>query len=205
MRLFAYQDREAMAMTFLQIQNPIRWMFLLHALCGAIALGVFLIPLLSSKGGKLHKRTGWVYTAVMVIVGLSAYIITPWRAFFLIRKRTSSSQSFAIFLFFIETLTLAALWHGIVVLRFKRRIAPSRALIHIGPSAALVIAAIIVEIVGIQSGSPLLIAFPFVGISVARAQLKYWLNAPTERMHWWYAHMEGMCSACIATITGISS
>jgi hypothetical protein len=74
-------------------------------------------------------------------------------------------------------------------------------LIHIGPSAALVIAAIVVEIVGIQSGSPLLIAFPFVGLSVARAQLKYWLNAPTEKMHWWYAHMEGMCSACIATIT----
>ena len=82
MQLFAYQEQEVMAMTFLQLQSPIRWMFLIHALCGATALGVFLIPLLSKKGGKLHTRAGWVYTAVMIIVGISAYVITPWRAFF---------------------------------------------------------------------------------------------------------------------------
>jgi hypothetical protein len=187
-------------MTFLDLQSPIRWMFLVHALCGAIALGVFLIPLLSKKGGRLHTRTGCLYTAVMAIVGVTAYVITPWRVI-VDPEKTSSSQAFAVFLFFIATLTLAALWHGIIALRFKKRTTPSRALAHIGPATALIVAAAIVEIIGIQSRNTLLILFPVVGVFVARGQLKYWLTTPTEKMHWWYAHMEGMFTACIATIT----
>lgn len=187
-------------MTFQSLQHPIRWLFLLHALGGAIALAIFLIPLLSRKGGKLHTRTGWIYSYAMIFVGISAFIITPWRAF-LDPERTSSSAGFAAFLFFIAVFTLCALWHGIVVLKSKNRKTPSRALVHIAPPIAMIVLAIVTQILGVTLSNSLLIAFPFLGLLTAKGQLSYWLGTPQTKMHWWYEHMSGMFTACIATIT----
>jgi hypothetical protein len=47
----------------------------------------------------------------------------------------------------------------------------------------------------------LLITFSFLGHITAKAQIQYWINEPKEKMHWWYAHMDGMFVASIATIT----
>ncbi|MFN7453412.1 MAG: hypothetical protein ACK5RO_02000 [Pseudobdellovibrionaceae bacterium] len=80
-------------MTFLTLENPIRWLFLAHAVAGAVALIVLLLPLVSKKGGKLHVTSGWIYTWAMVFVALSALIITPWR-FFLDPAKTISSENF---------------------------------------------------------------------------------------------------------------
>ncbi len=187
-------------MTYEALQHPIRWLFLLHALCGTIALLVFLVPLLSKKGGKLHTRAGWIYSYAMIFVGASAFVITPWRAFF-DPERTSSSAGFAVFLFFIGAFTLCALWYGLVVLKFKKRREPSRTILHLGPPLALVVLALATQVLGVIQGNVLLIAFPFLGYLSAKGQLKYWLGSPSSRMHWWYEHMNGMFTACIATIT----
>jgi hypothetical protein len=42
-------------MTFLTLENPIRWLFLAHAAAGALALFILLIPLISRKGGQNGK------------------------------------------------------------------------------------------------------------------------------------------------------
>ena len=65
-------------MTFSELEHPLRWLFLSHALAGGLALALLLAPLLSKKGGKLHTKTGWVYIAAMVFVGLSSFVITPF-------------------------------------------------------------------------------------------------------------------------------
>jgi uncharacterized membrane protein len=187
-------------MSFLSLENPVRWLFLAHALAGALALLVFAIPLVSKKGGKLHVKAGWVYTAAMVFVGLSAFVITPWRVF-LDPSKTSSSQEFSIFLFYISVFTLTAISYGILSLNEKKRQSVSRSLKHLGPPVATVAIGLITQVIGLKSQNPLLIAFPFLGHFTAKAQLQYWLQAPTEKMHWWYAHMNGMFVACIATVT----
>ena len=56
-------------MTFLNLENPIRWLFLAHAVAGALALFVLVIPLVSKMGGQVHVKTGWIYTGAMVFVG----------------------------------------------------------------------------------------------------------------------------------------
>lgn len=187
-------------MTFQSLQHPVRWLFLFHALGGAIALAILLVPLLARKGGKLHTRAGLIYSYAMIFVGISALIITPWRVF-LDPARTSSSAAFAAFLFFIAVFTLCALWYGIVVLKFKSRKGPSRALAHVAPPITLIVLAIATQLIGITIGNGLLIAFPFLGLVTARGQLRYWLGTPQTKMHWWYEHMSGMFTACIATIT----
>ncbi len=187
-------------MTFLQLDHPIRWMFLVHSLCGALALLTLLIPLFSKKGGKLHVKSGWVYVYAMAVVGLSAYVITPWRAF-IDSNRTPQSISFSIFLFFVATLTLTSIWFGLTVLKVKRRTSPSYQLKHIGPPVVLGVLGATVMMLGAYQGNMLLILFPLIGIVVSVDQIKYWTKSPKEKMHWWYAHMDGMFGACIATIT----
>ncbi len=187
-------------MNFVTIQNSMRWFFLLHALAGAIALVVFLIPLLSKKGSRLHVQMGWIYTYAMIFVGLSAFVITPWRAF-IDETRTTESISFAAFLFFISAFTLSALWNGLIVLKLKNRKSPSHAALHIGPPMILLVLGIATQILGFFLNDVLLMTFPFLSHVTAINQLRYWLKETNGKMHWWYFHMNGMFTACIATVT----
>lgn len=187
-------------MQFEIIQNPIRWLFLFHIICGAIALLIFMIPLIVKKGGKLHVRVGWVYTFAMIFVGLTAFIITPWRIFF-DESRRFSSIGFPVFLFFISAFTLSALWNGLRVLKFKKRHEPNKQLAQIAPPVVLLILGLSTQVLGYYLQNTLLIVFPFISHMSAVNQLRYWLSSPKEKMHWWYFHMNGMFTACIATIT----
>ncbi|MEK6628625.1 MAG: hypothetical protein AABY53_08360 [Bdellovibrionota bacterium] len=187
-------------MKFEIIQNPIRWLILFHVVCGAVALGVFMIPLLSKKGGKLHIKVGWLYTYAMVFVGVSAFIITPWRAFF-DEARTSSSIGFSAFLFFIAAFTLSSLWNGLRVLKFKKRETSNTELAQMVPPIILIVLGLATQVLGYFLNNILLMTFPFLSHFTAKDQLKYWLSSPKEKMHWWYFHMNGMFAACIATVT----
>src|SRR6185436_8830932 len=55
--------------------------------------------------------------------------------------------------------------------------------------------------IGIKLGNTLLIIFPILALLTAKNQLSYWLTTPKSKRHWWYAHLSGMCTACIATVT----
>lgn len=187
-------------MKFELIQHPIRWIFLFHAISGAVALGVFIIPLLSRKGGQLHVKIGWLYTFAMVFVGVSAFIITPWRAFF-DEARNASTIGFSAFLFFISAFTLSSLWNGLRVLKFKKRETANTHWLQIAPPVVLIALGLAIQVLGYFLKDVLLMAFPFLSHFVAKDQIKYWLSTPNEKMHWWYFHMSGMFSACIATVT----
>lgn len=182
------------------IQHPIRWFILFHVICGAVALCTFMIPLFSKKGGKLHIKMGWLYTYSMVFVGVSAFIITLWRTLF-DEARTSSSIGFSAFLFFIAAFTLSSLWNGLRVLKFKKREIYNRQWPQIGPPIILLVLGFATQVLGYFLHNILLMAFPFLSHFAAKDQLKYWLSSPKEKMHWWYFHMNGMFTACIATVT----
>jgi hypothetical protein len=187
-------------MKFFTLESPIRWIFLAHALIGTLALSVMLIPLLAKKGGKTHTRVGWLYTLSMIVVGLSAMAMTSWRAL-LDPNRTSSSLAFALFLFFIALFTLSSLNYGISALKHKTRKTSLKSTQLIGPPILVTAAGGLSVLVGIHVGNIFLIAFPAFGFLNSKMQLTYWLNPPKTKMHWWYAHMAGMFTACIATIT----
>lgn len=178
----------------------IRWIFIAHVAFGLVALLVFAIPLLARKGGKVHVRTGWAYVWSMIGVGLTALLITPWRIFF-DPERSAQSAAFAVFLLFIALFTLAAIWYGIRVLRFKSRVEPERSVLSLGPPGLVIFAAFGTQLIGFKLGDTLLMAFPFLALVVSISQLRYWLSAQTTNRHWWFAHLDGMIVACISTIT----
>ncbi len=136
----------------------------------------------------------------MIAVSLTSFVVTPWR-FFIDPARSSHSQQIAAFLFFISVFAFSALWHGLHVLKLKTRQGPMVKLSTMGPPLILIAIAGGTSLFGLSSGSPLLTWFPLIAVRSAWKQIDYWKRQPENRRHWWYAHMVGMFTACIATLT----
>lgn len=187
-------------MFFSTLNHPIRWVFLAHILAGVISLGTFAIPLAAQKGRKLHIRAGWIYIGAMLWIGLSTLILTLWRIFY-DPNRSSSSVSFAFFLIYVALFSLASISYGVCALKSKKRNFRSFSVLHIGPPLVILLMGLAIQAIGIYFQNTLLILFPLLGHLTSIGQARYWLQAPSTKMHWWYAHMNGMFIACIATIT----
>src|SRR5699024_455765 len=76
--------------------------------------------MVTKKGGKAHRKAGWIYIYVMTIVSVSALYMGIYRIF-LDPSKSPGTGAFAWFLIFIAILSGACAWYGIRVLRFKRR------------------------------------------------------------------------------------
>lgn len=172
----------------------------LHILAGAIALLTFLVPLLSFKGGKLHRKAGWIYSISMLVVCFSAFTITPWR-YFIDPNRTPTSQDNALFLFFIALFSLTSVQQGLLPLRNKKRKERELALKTIGLPGLTLIVAILMEIYGFAfGGGALFIIFAAFSLRSSFKQIRYW-SEPQAPNEWWFSHIDNMFVACIATVT----
>src|SRR5690625_4226344 len=177
-----------------------RW---LHIISGFSALFVFWIPIVTRKGKKVHRRSGWIYIAAMTAVSISALFMgiyrIAWDATF-----DADGFPFSWFLIFIAILSGAAAWYGIRVLRQKRRKSLHRHLIDLLFPTLLLTSGIAISIYGWIIGFPLLRYFPIVGVFLGGIQLQYWLSSPVRKSHWIVEHIIGMLTCCIATVTAFT-
>lgn len=174
-----------------------------HVLGGALALACFTIPLFSRKGGRLHARSGWIYAGAMILVAMSAFIITPWR-YFIDPSGTDSSRAFSFFLFFIALFSLTSLQQGIVVFRYKNRPGKVLSIGSLGMPLVLAVFSILMLVMGLTSRNWLFVIFSSLAGRTAMKQIKYWQNPPTHSKDWWFFHLENMFICCIATVTAFA-
>jgi len=170
----------------------------LHIAGGSAALTSMWIPLIAKKGGKAHRRAGWVFVAGMTVVSLTALGLAGWR---LLYDPRPGARNFAVFLIYIALLSGASVSSGIRVLRAKRRTTAHRHPWDIGLPALLTIASVLIAAFGVRTGQGLFAAFSLIGLFNGINDLRYWLRPPTSPMHWWFAHMSGMLGGCIAALT----
>jgi uncharacterized membrane protein len=173
-----------------------------HIAAGVVALAVMSVPLVARKGGRLHRRAGWVFVTAMSIVSVTAFALAIWR-FAMFDTDHPNAHATGVFLFYVGTLTAAGVSSGVRALRFKRRTAPHRNAWDLGISAANVAMAIVTLVYGVVAQRTLFVAFSFVGLVTGTIQLRYWLSAPAAKHHWWFAHMGGMLGSCIAALTAL--
>ena len=174
----------------------------LHILAGFTALTVFWIPLITKKGGLLHRKVGWVYVTAMYTVAATALYMGIYRIFF--DYTTPEARAFSFFLLFIAILSGATAWMGIRVLRFKRRTKSHQNPYDLGISALLILISLITMAVGWVYAFPLLQYFPILGIILGSGQLYYWLTPPKNKMHWYFEHYGNLIGCSIATITAFT-
>jgi uncharacterized membrane protein len=169
-----------------------------HIAGGSAALLSMFIPLISRKGGRTHRRSGWVFVAGMTIVSLTALALSAGRYFFDPRPE---AKAFALFLFFIAILTGESVSSGIRALRTKDRSVHRTYAWDISLATLLTLTAVAMAGYGLASGRVLFAAFSIIGLVNGIQGLMYWLRPQTERMHWWFRHMSSMLGSCIAATT----
>lgn len=172
-----------------------------HIAAGSLALASMWVPMFARKGGVLHRRAGWVFVAAMAIVAISAVILAGGRLFLDSRPEAKSA---GVFLLYIALLTSTAVSSGVRVLRAKKRTAPHRNPWDLGLPALLVVGSAGIAAFAISTGQVLFGAFSLIGVASGVSNLRYWLKPPTSRMHWWFAHMNGMLGGCVAAITAFA-
>jgi hypothetical protein len=192
--------------------QSLRWT---HVAFGSIALILFWIPVDASKGGRLHVRVGWAYAACMSVVVLTALTMSGLTFAFPFRVRNFTrvlspeesaqfirdSRSLAFFLAYLGSVTLAAGWQGIGVLRTRRNPRSFRNPFTYGLNIAVVLAAAGSLTLGILEHATVFVAMSSVGFLVGGGNLAYLLRSPQSKMHWWYEHLSSMIATAIAGYT----
>lgn len=172
----------------------------IHVLAGAVALSVFWIPLVTAKGGKTHRRAGWLYVGAASVIALTAFVNC---ARMLTDERPRNDRA-ALFLAYIGVLAAASAQLGIRALHTKRRTSSSQSAVDLSLPSLLVAGGVALAALGLSVGRPLFIVFAALGCAQGVAQLRFWLRAPATSREWFFAHMTGMGTSCITTVTAFA-
>ena len=186
-----------------------------HIAVGALALVLFWVPVMTRKGARTHVNVGRIYLYSMYAVSVTALIassmvlydpigvqlpdaeLEPARA----AELSQRFRVFAVFLLMLGILVMTSLRHGMLALRERTQAGVLRTAAHRALVVALVIAAIIVGIVGVQYRQILLMIFAVVG---AAAGIGMWADMRRdmrERSQRVYAHLNSLIGTGIGAYT----
>lgn len=181
---------------------------LLHLVGGAIGLLLVPVPLLTKKGGRLHKRVGKIFVVAMTTAGISGLVMSLlWLAWpHTFRPSGSDGDVDAIrgsgmFLATIALLTLSAIRQLVRAPTRKRdpRAVPTRFDLAL-PIVTGVFGAITIAL-ALSWGRGLFLVFGGLGLFSAVEDLRFVTRPLPSRMGWWYQHMRGAMVAVIAALT----
>lgn len=172
----------------------LRIVLVLHILGGFSALVTGALAMLSRKGGPLHRLNGKIYFGAMTAVFISAVIL--------------SIAHHIPFLLMVGFFSYHMVVRGYRALYLKK--------LGRGQKAAALDWAIILGaagfifylvIWGIKQATAgngfgyVGIVFGSLGSSFLISDVRKFLRPPTEKMHWWFTHIAGMCGGYIAAVT----
>lgn len=171
-----------------------------HIAAGVVALLVFWIPLVTKKGGPTHRRAGWIYVAAAATVALTG-IVSSGR---LIGVGRPGPLRAGLFLAYVGFFAAESALLGIRVLRAGAHVQPSRRPLVLAPPALLVAGGIGLAVFGVAQARILFVVFAALGVLQGVAHLRLALatrQAPRDRI---LAHMGGMGTSCITTLTAFA-
>jgi hypothetical protein len=169
----------------------------IHIAAGAVALLVFWVPLVTKKGGRTHRRVGWVYVAAAATLAVTALLLCiP-----LVSDGSPRRWRAGLFLAYVGGLAGASAQLGVRALLTKGRTGASRSAIDLVPPLLLVAGGVALAAFGVGHSALLFVLFAGLGVVLGVAHLRFWLTPPVHGREWFLAHMSGMGTSCITTIT----
>jgi len=171
-------------------------MTVLHVLAGTVALLSMWVPMFSKKGGRAHRRVGWIYVWAMAIITVTAIAASSLR---LLMEPTR--QEGPLFLMMVAVLGGAATWWGITSLRQKRRSTPSRVKADWIAAVGLIVVGLAGFAYWLAGAMTLFGIFGALNVAIGAGFVRTLRAAPSSRWWWWFEHFLGMIVACIGTVT----
>jgi uncharacterized membrane protein len=185
----------------------LRVLLALHIACGAVAFVCAPVALATAKGGKTHRRWGKIYFWAMAGVAVTALIL-----------------SFALPIFFLAMVAVFSFYSafaGYRILSLKDMYTGARpktvdwaaAVITFLSSLLLFLMGFlgpqlmgvgVIQVAG-HEVSIVSVVFGIIGMRMGQGSISGFLKPPTERMFWWFEHMQGMMGSYIAALTAFSA
>lgn len=186
-----------------------------HISCGAVALVIFWIPVLTRKGSPIHKKIGRIFVYGMTAIAVSGILLSSITLFDPVGLRTNGQQLpmadafqmaemarvFALFLLMLSCLVLTAARHATLVLKAKRDRSLLRTPFHVGSQIMTGVLAVVTGVVGVLYSQPLLIVFFFIGAAGAYGTLRYTFKARLDKNEWIIEHIGSTIGTGIAAYT----
>jgi len=177
------------------------WMRAFLAVHIAAGTGAFVLAplaLITAKGGNAHRLWGKIYFWCMTVVAFTALVMAAYLPvlFLALVAIFSFYTAFSAY----RVLGQKAAWKGASVVGALDWAA---AIFCFAASLTLaVLGAIRPELVqGLRIPA---IVFGAVGMRVSGKSMLRFLHPPTDKMFWWYAHLQGMIGSYIAAWTAFS-
>lgn len=165
------------------------------------------VALSAAKGGKTHRRWGKVYfwamagvavTALILSLALPVYFLTMVALF-------SFYAAFAAYrILYLKDMykgerPKAGDWLAAIV-----TILSSFLLFLMGFLKPLLMGVGVIQIAG-HTVSVVSVVFGIIGMRMGQASIRRFVKPPTEKMFWWFGHMQGMIGSYIAAMTAFSA
>lgn len=170
------------------------WMHLLldlHVVCGGAAFVLAPLALVTTKGGTAHRRWGAIYFWCMAGVASTALIMAVWRPILLL----ALIAIFSFYTAFGAYRVLGQKGQSVV-----GGLDWAAAILCFGASLALLFFGLfrpeLIQNLRIPS-----VVFGLVGIRISARSIWRFTHPPTEKMFWWYVHLQGMVGSYIAAWT----
>jgi hypothetical protein len=169
-----------------------------HIGVGTLAFASLWTAAFAPKGGRLHRGAGRVYVWTMVIVLITAAVLT-------LTTLTRGQWTGAIFLFYLLTITATSLWMGKRTLSFK---GDSHGYTR-GPFLTVgvlnIVAATGAIAVGLIAEQHFIVGVSIFGFLIGFGIIGMWRKPPEHPRFWLKEHIGGMVGAGIATHVAFAS
>ena len=185
----------------------LRLLLALHIACGTIAFVCAPVALATAKGGKTHRRWGKIYFWAMAGVAVTALILSLALPIFFLAM-------VAVFSFYSAFLAYRVLYLKDMVKSGRPKpidwiaavitVLSSLLLCAMGFLHPRLMQVGVVEIAG-HTVSIVSIVFGIIGMRMGLGSIAVFLRPPTEKMFWWFGHLQGMIGSYIAAMTAFSA
>jgi len=168
-----------------------------HIVAGTVALLVFWIPLVTIKGGRTHRRAGWVYVYAAATVAVTG-LVTCGR---LLSEGRPARWRAGAFLAYVALFAGESAYLGVRALRARGRPdAWQRAGDVVGPTL-LIGGGVALAALGAHRANVLYVFFAALGVTQGAEHFRFWLTAAAHGRERFFAHMTAMGTSCITTLT----
>ena len=186
-----------------------------HVACGALALLVFWVPVLSRKGSPLHRKAGRLFVFGMTAIAVSGVVLSSLSLLDPIGVKFADRQlpmdeafrlairirTFSLFLLMLSVLVFTSARHAVLVLKLREDRTRLRAWWHAGPMVLTVMLALATGVVGALSGEVLLMIFCVIGTAAGGGMLRYTFKKSIGKREWIIEHIGSTIGTGIAAYT----
>lgn len=179
----------------------------LHVLIGSVGLLAFWVPMLSVKGGLVHKRGGRVFGYAMLATGMLAIgisgvtLLAPLTTHPQIADAALVRGIFGWMMQYLGILTINLAWYGWQCVGNRRAHGANREWRNAALQVAVVAAALNVAIRGFALQQPLMIGISTIGFATGATNAYFIYRPLRDRHRWQYEHIKGFVGAGISVYT----